>query len=417
MIAQRRLFIASIGFVLLGLACATLYLSAEATSQGDPLRLFGLWRLRHVLLFLFLVAVSLFLLLYAISRAAMVYFAIIAMTATILLFVLEVAGRAGIIDWNNLLSPKMGDLDDLGTEAIPYRSAEGVTYQDTAFFLGLDSAAIPFEFNADRHGFRNIEDRETADIILLGDSMLVGALVSADRIISARLDALLPASVMQVALIGIGIQEQQQLLRDSEIDVSGRTVVQFVFEGNDLLDSRIYRHSSEASIDTPSRSLIFGLWHLATLATGRSNDPSAFDSCTIDDRLYTFLWTDRSFLNHEDEIDYVTVALQAFADEVRQKGGRFLVVFVPTKFRVLADLCSFPEGSRIEDISQHLTPLREQLDAWTKTAGIRLFDLTVPLQVSARNGSIPWFWGDTHWNEVGHEVTAQSLAQWSDLSD
>jgi hypothetical protein len=417
MIAQRRLLIASIGSVLLGLACATLYLSAEATSQGDPLRLFGLWRLRHVVLFLFLVAVSLFLLLYAISRAATVYFAIIAMTATMLFFVLEVAGRAGIVDWNNLLSPKAGDLDDLGTKAISYRSAEGVTYQDTAFLLGLDSTAIPFEFNADRHGFRNIEDRKAADIILLGDSMLVGALVAADMITSARLDALLPASVMQVALIGIGVQEQHQLLRDSEIDVSGRTVVQFVFEGNDLLDSRSYRLSSEASSYDPSGSFALSMWNLATLATGRSDEPSDFDSCTIDDRLYTFLWTDRSFLDHEDEIGYVTDALHTFADEVQQRGGRFLVVFVPTKFRVLADLCSFPEGSRVEDVSQHLTPLREQLDAWAKTAGIRLFDLTVPLQKSAREGSIPWFWGDTHWNEVGHEVTARSLAQWSVLSE
>lgn len=414
---RQPVLMAALGVALLGMAFVYLFLGAEASVPDEPLRLFGLWRLRHVALFLLLVGAGLFLILYAVSRAALVYFAIVISTVTALLVSLEAAGRAGIVDWVNLLSPKAGDLDDLATKAIPYRKAEGVTYQDTAFMLGLDSTAMPFAFSADRFGFRNPEDRETSDIILLGDSMLVGALVDADKTVSASLDALLPESVMQVALIGIGIQEQHQLLRDSGIDISGRSVVQFVFEGNDLLDSRTYRNADQAPAEPSANSFLLGLWNIATLATGRSNDPTTFDSCTIDDRLYTFLWTDRSFKHHESEVGHLTEAISDFAEEVEQKGASFHLAYVPTKFRVLADLCSFPEGSRIQNIPEHLSPLREEMQTWAQSAGINFLDLTPPLQASARAGAIPWFWGDTHWNETGHAVVADHLATWPVLSD
>jgi hypothetical protein len=415
MTATRRLIIGVAGLSLFGLALATLYFAADTSQVREPLRLFGLWRLRHVGVFVILTVSGLLLVFYAISRAAMVYAAIIAATSMGFLIILEGAGRAGLIDWSDLLSPVRGELDDLGTTAVPYRAATGKTYQDTATILGLESEAVSFDYRADSHGFRNTQDRDTADIILLGDSILVGALVAADKTISGRLDALLPSSVMQVALIGIGVQEQHQLLRDSGIDIAGRTVVQFVFEGNDLLDSRSYRAPSAKATNSPGRSLVFSTWNLATLATGRSDDPDAFDSCWVDDQLYTFQWTDRSFQNHEIEANYITDALGAFANDVTQKGGRYLLVFVPTKLRVLSDLCIFPEGSRIRDSAEHLTPLREHLSTWANNVGVSLFDLTGPLQVSAHKGAIPWFWGDTHWNEVGHEAAARSLSQWPAL--
>lgn len=414
---RQRMFIAVLGLALFAFACAFLRISAEPAGPDEPLRLFGLWRLRHVAIFLLVGGTGLSLLLYAASRATLLYLTIVVATLSVLMASLEAAGRAGIVDWVAILSPKAGDLDDLATKAVPYRQAEGVTYQDTAFRLGLESPAIPFSFSADRHGFRNPEDRDSADIILLGDSMLVGALVDAEKTVSARLDALLPDSVMQVALIGIGLQQQHHLLRDSGIDVSGRTVVQFVFEGNDLLDSRTHRNAGQAPTDQPPNSLFFGLWNIATRATGRSDDPASFDSCRIDDTLYTFLWTDRSFKDHLSEIGPVKEAISAFAEEMAQRGANFHLVYVPTKFRVLADLCSFPDGSRLGNIPDHLSPLREDMRSWAQDAGIDLLDLTIPLQAAARAGSIPWFWGDTHWNEIGHTVVADHLAQWPALSD
>lgn len=404
------------GIVFLAGGALTLFLGAEPTGPDDPLRLFGLWRLRHVGVFLVLAIAGVMLLLYAVSRSAMVYVGIIVATVLVMLLALEGAGRAGLVAWGQLLTPQAGDLDDLATKAIPYRTAEGVTYQDTAFLLGLDSTPVPFAFRADQHGFRNPEDRTAADIILLGDSMLVGALVDADQTTSARLDALLPASVMQVALIGIGVQAQHDLLRKSGIDLTGRTVVQFVFEGNDLLDSRTYRTPPVTEAGS-QQSLLLGLWNMATRITGRTGNPDAFDVCRIDDQLHTFLWTDRAFRGHEDEIVPVTEALASFAADIRQQGGRFHLVFVPTKFRVLAEHCVFPEGSRLASVSDHLNPLRAALRDWAMQAGIDMLDLTDPLQLSARAGAIPWFWGDTHWNATGHAVAAEALARWPAISN
>jgi hypothetical protein len=403
--------VAGAGILLLAGAALTLFLGAAPTGPDDPLRLFGLWRLRHVVPFLVLATAGAMLVLYALSRSATVYAGIIIATVSVMVLTLEGAGRAGLVDWGRLLTPQPGDLDDLATKAIPYRSAEGVTYQDTAFLMGLDSTPMPFAFRADRHGFRNAEDRATADIILLGDSMLVGALVAADRIASTRLDALLPDTVMQVALIGIGVQEQHDLLRQTGIDLAGRTVVQFVFEGNDLLDSRSYRNPPAAE-PASDRSLLMGLWNLATRATGRSGNPESLDVCRIDDQLYTFLWTDRAFRGHEDEIPHVTDALASFAADLRQSGGRLHVVYVPTKFRVLGEQCNFPADSRLRNVADHLSPLRAALRDWAAQEDVALLDLTDPLQTAARAGDIPWFWGDTHWNAMGHEVTANALARW-----
>lgn len=416
MTARHPLVLALLALALLALAGLTLFLGAEASGPDGPLRLFGLWRIRHIALFLLLGTAGLLMLLYAVSRSAMLYAAIIVVTVTVMLLGLEGLGRAGVIDWGKLLKPQAGDLDDLATKAIPLRSAEGVTYQDTAFMLGLDSTPIPFAFHADRFGFRNPEDRAAADIILLGDSMLVGALVEAEQTTSTRLDALIPATVMQVALIGIGVQEQHDLLRATGIDLAGRTVVQFVFEGNDLLDSRSYRNPP-ATDEGSDRSLLLGLWNAATRATGRPRNFEASYLCSIDDEPYTFLWTARSFLGHETEIASVTEALTSFAAEVRQSGGRYHLVYVPSKYRVLAEQCTYPPGSPLENVSDHLNPLRDMFSDWAREEGLSMMDLTDPLQASARAGAIPWFWGDTHWNATGHEVAARALAQWPALAD
>ena len=416
--SARRRTQALAGIGLLALAGGVLYLGADPSpATPQSLRLFGLWRLRHAALFLVLALGGLLAILSALNRLWLVYAAITLGTITGFSAALEVAGRAGLIDWQALLRPAAGDLDDLGTRAEPYRTAAGQTYQDTAFLLGLESAPIPFDFRADRYGYRNTPDRDAAQIILLGDSMLVGALVAAEETVSGRLDALLPQTVMQVALIGTGVQEQHALLNATGMDLAGRTLIQFVFEGNDLLDSRSYRNPPADPAAAGRGSFVNALWNLATRATGSSRDPADFDSCRIGEQLYTFLWTQRSFLDHEEEIPHVTAALESFAADVAQRGGDFRVVFVPTKFRVLSELCAFAQGSRLRDTGAHLSPLRDALAIWANSAGLPLLDLTDPLRSAARSGEIPWFWGDTHWNETGHDVAARSLADWEALAE
>jgi hypothetical protein len=133
-------------------------------------------------------------------------------------------------------------------------------------------------------------------------------------------------------------------------------------------------------------------------------------TCTIDGQLYTFRWTAEAHRGREAETRQVLAALEGFAGEVARAGGRYAVVFAPSKLRVLGPLCSFPPGSTLRDPA-HLGTLREAATEWAHRTGIPLVDVTAPLQAAARDGAIPWFWGDTHWNARGHEAVAAALAE------
>ncbi len=93
-------------------------------------------------------------------------------------------------------------------------------------------------------------------------------------------------------------------------------------------------------------------------------------------------------------------------------GGRYLVVFIPSKLRVVGPFCRWPERSALTEYESHLSPFRDFVIKRCKETSIALLDLTDGLIRSARAGNVPWYPGDSHWNERGHEVAAEMLAEW-----
>ena len=415
----RRALSILLGLALIGSAMLSLYISADPTpadptpTTGAARRLFGLWRARHAVLAGAILVVALGLFLAAKSRRALLSFLVAGMSTVCAYLLLELAGIVGLVSWPSVLAPSAGDLGALGTRRIPHLNVRGLTLQDTASTWGLHSDPVAFHYRTDRHGLRNEPDRAEADIYLLGDSILVAALVPFQETVTARLERALNRPVMQVALINLAPQAEHQLFRDTKLDVRGKLVIQFIFEGNDLLDSRIYRQNAPtvALESTTARSLANQIWRMLVTVTQPALEVSAMRLCTISGQTYTFGWARQSFAGLESEAIVVTDAIQTFANEVRAGGGDFAVVFVPTKLRVLGPLCSFPKGSDLNDLSFHIGPLRAHLQQWSKSSGIKVLDLTEPLHAAARRGRIPWFWGDTHWNAVGHEAAAQALLE------
>jgi hypothetical protein len=406
------------GLLALGLAALILWLGADFTPTTNGSRkMFGLWRARWFLPATGLVGVALGCALAMRSREALFGYLATVFSLLATFGALEGLGRVGLVSWARLLSPPEGPATGLGARAVPNLDVRGVTYQDTAIAWGLpDPVPMPFHYRTDRHGMRNQPDREKADVYLLGDSMLVAALVPHEATVSAQLEQRLRRPVMQVALIGYSPQGEQALFRQLGLDVRGRRVVQFIFEGNDIKDSRSDRLGSAraggAGEDTPLSRLVW--WQLMTLS-----EPTVgiapLNSCAIGDRSYTFYWTRGAFEGLEDEIPIVTGALERFAAEIRARGGEYAVVFVPKKLRVLGEVCRFREDSPLRDLGANLGPLRDRLHAWSATSGVALLDLTEPLQAAARAGTVPWFEADTHWNELGQQIAADELARWSFL--
>ena len=398
---------------LAALALVTLALTADARPAAAR-RLFGLWQTRHAALAGgFLVAATGLLLLAVASRGAFLAFFAIGVSTAGTLALLEAAGALGLVSWPALLAPRVSEL---GTRPVPYTDIAGTTFFDTASRWGIPSDPISFRYRTDRRGYRNDIDRSDADIYLLGDSVLVAALVPFPETVTARLEKALRRRVMQIALIGKSPQEEHQFFRDARLEIRGRLVIQFIFEGNDLLDSKSFRERGAAGAASAPTRGERTLSHQLVLALQRLTQPvvgiAALRTCAIGGQMYTFLWARESFAGLEDETTVVSDALLRFAAEVRDAGGEFAAVFVPSKLRVLGPFCRFPAGSDLSDLAAHLGPLRNHLRAWSERNKIALLDLTEPLQDATRAGRVPWFWGDTHWNAEGHAVAAEMIAAW-----
>jgi hypothetical protein len=381
-------------------------------------RLFGLWQTRHAALAFVLFAAAGGLLAAASSRHALLAFLATGLSVTGSLALLEAAGALGLVSWPELLAPRPSVM--LGSQRVPHLNTAGTSFQDTAWLWGLPSDPIPFRYRTDRHGFRNDVDRAIADIYLVGDSVLVASLVPFPKTVTARLEEAIRRPVMQVALIKLSPQEERQIFRDARLEVSGRLVLLFVSEDSDLRDSKRFRDSmtfrESASAGRHAPLAMNSLTHQLVLVLQKLTQPvsgeAALRSCAIGDQTYLFRWTRESFAGFEDEATVISDTLLQFAAEVREAGGEFAIVFVPSKLRVLGPFCRFPAYSELTDLASHLGPLREHLRTWSERSGITLLDLTEPLQRAARLGRVPWFWGDVHWNAEGHAVAAEALAAW-----
>ncbi|MGB7243971.1 MAG: hypothetical protein WBC93_18040 [Sulfitobacter sp.] len=399
-------------------AVLVLILMADTTpTTPETRRLFGLWRLSHFAVFATALLISMGT--YAFARSSDAFLGFVSSFGIILVFfgVLEGVGRTGIISWDDVLLKSGTKGDAAGWAAVPNQRTTGVTYQDIATRFGLPNDPIPYEFSTDKHGFRNSSE-VAGDVILLGDSIILGAQIDKSKTVDAVLEKKSGQPVRQVALLGISIQEQHDLLLASKMDLSGRSVVQFLFEGNDLPDSNSYRNrDNNAKAQEPyvSSSFLKILWSMAAKVTDPTSGWESADYCTIAKQRYLFLWTRRSFDGNMAEVPHIQQSILDFSDAVQQAGGTYFLVFVPTKFRVLNALCEYPDLSQISDPEQHLSELPEIFSDWSGKSGIPYLDLTRPLTKAAGTGNVPWFWGDTHWSESGHESAARALANWRAL--
>lgn len=392
------------------LAAGLLALTAQrATSLDEGLRFFGLWRTRDLLGALALAWCAVAILLGAHSRRALLAFVAAQATAGLALLGLELAGFAGLLSFERSAAAELPE--ELGRRRAPHQDLRGETQQDLALMWGIPSAPIPYHYRTDRRGFRNEPDRESADVYLLGDSFLVAGLVPFEQILSARLERALERPVMNVALVGLSPQEESELLLTSELPLAGRLVLHFVFEGNDLRDSARSRHGPLRRPSWKERTLTNRLVLALQAATQPRAQLVALRTGWIGEEPYLFHWLSNSFRGFEGELEAIEATLGELRRRVESQGGRYALVLVPAKLRVLGPLARFPDGSPLSDWRAHLGPLPERLASWSAREGVPYLDLTPALSASARAGALPWFPLDTHWNELGHAAAARALAE------
>ena len=90
-------------------------------------------------------------------------------------------------------------------------------------------------------------------------------------------------------------------------------------------------------------------------------------------------------------------------------GVDLVVAFVPAKFRVYRDLCTFrPEATcKTWDVDDLPRALGEAVAELSPEIGF--LDLTPHFQAEAALGNLPYLIDDTHWSAQGHQSAARAI--------
>lgn len=296
----------------------------------------------------------------------------------------------------------------------PHTSWEGPVHGNLAPLGIPDAPWHDVNVSYDRNGFRNDTDLEEADVVVIGDSFVEGAIVPAERTLSKRLAVLLRGISANLGQAAYGPQQELVVLQRFAKPLKPRLVLWCVFGGNDLLDVTLYEQAREAA--TPvhllgpvsqrslTRNALLGLSRLTMTDAGPKRKARAQRGTLLGEHVWfgrnTEPWSD-----HEWQ-----VLTEALRDAHAQSApmGRFVVVYVPRKFTVYGDLVT-DKGATLQTWTR--TSLPAALGTWCQETHIRFCDLTPALRRATLEGVQTYYPDDTHWNADGHRVAAETIAE------
>jgi hypothetical protein len=339
----------------------------------------------------------------------------------------EIAAMAGLIDFRSLRSVQGAfreggpDLPDsrLRAASVPNINAKGKQLPDLVEILGAQAAPIPYDYATDSYGLRNSRDRKNPAIICLGDSMLAAGLVRTDEIITERLEQALGVSVLNVGEPAYSPQEELIRFETTGVDPSGRLIVHFLFEGNDLADTNEWQQWQGAAdavsgSDWPDSGLLRFVLHrlhrpkaaAGALRSGIYPGPNGRDVPVW------FLYDAQLVAEEMYGWPSLATALTTANREFRATGSHYVLVLIPSKLTVLHPLMTWPEKSVLSDTASSQSPLPNAIAEFARKEGIPFVDLTLALRASAERGAIAYFPADTHLNATGYAVLAEELIPW-----
>ncbi len=334
----------------------------------------------------------------------------------------ELLGVIGVVDYRSL-APGAGeargrDATDarLRRAGIPGQRVTGEGLPDLHPLLGAPAEPIPFEFETDLYGLRNPRTKHDPEVLCLGDSLLVAGLVPIRQTVTERLERQLGVEVLNVSEPGFSPQEALIRLETTGLDPSGKLVLQFVFEGNDLADSKAWRawRAAGRRPGYPESSLLRVLLrrlHQPRLAAGRVRR-GRFPNAAGHAREIYFLYDGHRINADMDELPHLEAALLEARASIEARHGRYALVLVPFKLAALGKSMRWPEDSALARPEAWSSELRPALRELAERQGFPVFDATPALEQAVRNGRLPYFAADTHLNAEGHAALAEALTPW-----
>ncbi len=282
----------------------------------------------------------------------------------------------------------------------------------------------------DQHGFRNEADLVTADIAVVGDSYVEAPMTPTPFLMTSVLGVLENATVANLGLSGYGPQQELATLKRYALPLNPKTIVWLFYEGNDLPNVYGYERDIAAlTNDTRFMPWMRSFSRNAVLALGRIQrgcvpedrlakryaivrqpDGSqarvhfAIDGATLSEKDLTLSERDLKALGRTGSM------LEEAYRLCRERGIRFVVVFVPERHRVYDGLPTVVEVS--DEVKQWVVnDLPERLRATVAdiSPDISYVDLTTIFRTEVEKDAVVFLPDDTHWTVEGHRIAARAV--------
>lgn len=363
--------------------------------------------------------------------------------------------RASVETWNEWHE---GDIVRMGF--IPPASPPGPLYR--------------FLFRTDAEGFRNPAVRDHFEIAALGDSFTDAMTMAGEASWPARLESLLGVPVQNYGTAGFGPQQELLVLKDYVAARRPRTVVLAFFAGNDIFDAEAFDafQRSGGTIKRPGQGWrikdvtsrvdewfvtsalragrrLFNAHEGAAAAAppvpvapiGAAGTPVAFDMGWFDLEVAgrRLRWAfmppylntlnfSRGQLEGRSGWRMTSAAIREMQTVSRSFGAEFVVMFIPFKSQVYLPILeaawSKPEiesafrfylerYDKPIDVARVLANRLAQNEMMARLcadAGIPFLDTTPALAARVATGENVYFPDESHLNEAGEALVAESLA-------
>ncbi|MEO8464116.1 MAG: hypothetical protein ABI640_02155 [Gammaproteobacteria bacterium] len=276
----------------------------------------------------------------------------------------------------------------------------------------------------DAQGFPNRAALDRADVIFLGDSLLVGYGVGIDKGFVQLVDDMLPhATVLNLGNPGAGPERQLRTYEQYGIRTGAKLIVAGIYLASDFendrhfrawvadplgMDYDPYRLSYDERHDTRSgfnlskrlerhqayswlQSVVepwFGIPHVFKMPNGQE---LLFDRAKV-----RFALTE--YHGDETEVRSLVDAVDRLQTLAHQNGAAVAVLLIPSKEEVFAAPANAHGAASA--VGMQLNEM-----------GIPVLDLIPVLRARAREQA-PYFKRDIHFNEFGSAVLAEAVANW-----
>jgi hypothetical protein len=283
-----------------------------------------------------------------------------------------------------------------------------------------------YELAYDRNGFRNEADFERSEIVVIGDSYIEAVETPAEKTAPVLLSRMRGESVANLGLSGYGPQQELAVLRRYAVPLHPKIVLWAFYEGNDLRDALDYetlqQRLKEGFRTRPSR--VERTWAVNLLNVLERMLRKSAPSAVALERYGTFRTREAAevrvyFVDPCDTLGerdgeglaILEESLRKAYETARAEGFRLVVLYVPSKFRVLRGFVEFPRQSECRDWTGNDLPERlRRIVALFSSEG-DFVDLTPALTTIAASGELPHLPDDTHWTPLGHEAVARAVAE------